>query len=136
MSLESALAEEARDVVAILEGRNLKPTQRVRAGSPAGMAQSPVRSMLDIGDTSAPKARHTSVAGAAVGITKLGTSFSQHEPVRSMLDATTSTSICQPFGSFCESRFQLPSPTHRSTDHSLQIRSRIGIPVRPAPEQR
>ena len=89
MSLESALAEEARDVVAILEGRNLKPTQRVRAASPAGVAQSPVRSMLDIGDTSSPKARHASVAGAAVGITKLGTSFSQHEPVRSMLDTTT-----------------------------------------------
>lgn len=89
MSLESALAEEARDVVAILEGRNLKQTQRVRAGSPAGIAQSPVRSMLDIGDTSSLKARHASMAGASVGVTKLGAPFSQHEPVRSMLDTTT-----------------------------------------------
>jgi hypothetical protein len=89
MSLESALAEEARDVVAILEGRNLKQTQRVRTASPAGVAQSPVRSMLDIGDTSTTKTRHASVAGAAVGITKSGTSFSQYEPVRSMLDTTT-----------------------------------------------
>lgn len=89
MSLESALAEEARDVVAILEGRSLKQTQRVRAASPAGMAQSPVRSMLDIGNTSSPKARHASVAGAAVGVTKPGSPFSQHEPIRSMLDTTT-----------------------------------------------
>jgi len=86
MSLESALAEEARDVVAILEGRNLRQTPRARASSPAGMAQSPVRSMLDIGDISAPKARHASVAGTAVGVTKPGSPFSQHEPVRSMLD--------------------------------------------------
>jgi hypothetical protein len=86
MSLESALAEEARDVVAILEGRNLRQTPRVRAGSPAGMAQSPVRSMLDIGDVSSPKSRHASVAGTTVGITKSGAPFSQHEPVRSMLD--------------------------------------------------
>jgi len=89
MSLESALAEEAREVVAILEGKNLKQTHRVRTASPAGVAQSPVRSMLDIGDTSSPKARHASVAGVAVGITKAGAPLSSHEPIRSMLDTTS-----------------------------------------------
>lgn len=88
-SLESALAEEARDVVAILEGRNLKQTTRARAASPAGMAQSPVRSMLDIGDISGPKARHASVAGIGVGVTKPGAPLSSREPIRSMLDTTS-----------------------------------------------
>lgn len=89
MSLESALAEEAREVVAILEGRNLKQTTRPRAASPAGVAQSPVRSMLDIGDFTGPKARHASVAGVGVGVTKPGAPFTAREPIRSMLDTTS-----------------------------------------------
>lgn len=88
-SLESALAEEAREVVAILEGRNLKQTTRARAASPTGVAQSPVRSMLDIGDISDPKARHASVAGVGVGVTKPGASLSSHDTIRSMLDTTS-----------------------------------------------
>jgi len=88
-SLESALDEEAREVVAILEGRNLRETTRPRAASPGGVAQSPVRSMLDIGDLSGPKARHASVAGIGVGVTKPGVPLSAHEPIRSMLDTSS-----------------------------------------------
>ncbi|KAB2579481.1 Uncharacterized protein DBV05_g1879 [Lasiodiplodia theobromae] len=49
MSLESALDEERRAVMDILEGINRGRASHSRASSPGG-AQSPVRSMLDIGD--------------------------------------------------------------------------------------
>jgi hypothetical protein len=89
MSLESALAEEAREVMALLEGRQLQsnqPPARNRATSPGGVAQSPVRSMLDIGDPG-PVARHASIAGIGAGVTRPGY---MHEPVRSsMLDPSS-----------------------------------------------
>ena len=74
MSLESALDEERREVMALLEGRPSAPrSQRPasphvsgRAHSPAA-AQSPIRSMLDV---AAPaSARHSSIAGTGVGVT-------------------------------------------------------------------
>ncbi|KAL1630983.1 hypothetical protein SLS56_004657 [Neofusicoccum ribis] len=49
MSLESALDEERRAVMDILEGINRGRAANSRASSPGG-PQSPVRSMLDIGD--------------------------------------------------------------------------------------
>ncbi|KAF2110588.1 hypothetical protein BDV96DRAFT_650702 [Lophiotrema nucula] len=61
MSLESALDEERREVMALLEGRAAGP-RPTRAGSPhvrtqsPAAAASPVRSMLDIGGP--PSARH------------------------------------------------------------------------------
>ncbi|KAF2874320.1 hypothetical protein BDV95DRAFT_330527 [Massariosphaeria phaeospora] len=73
MSLESALDEEMREVMALLEGKQAQPRPArpesphvaQRAQSPA-TAASPVRSMLDIGPTSA---RHSSIAGTGVGVT-------------------------------------------------------------------
>ncbi|KAF2737075.1 hypothetical protein EJ04DRAFT_135705 [Polyplosphaeria fusca] len=73
MSLESAMDEERREVMALLEGRASAPRPHraasphvARAQSPAAAA-SPVRSMLDIGGP--PSARHASVAGQGAGIT-------------------------------------------------------------------
>ena len=94
MSLESALDEERREVIALLEGRTSTPRPKrigspgARAQSPAA-AQSPVRSMLDIG--AAPVPRHASIAGTGVGIT---TPTSPRFPsgssnVRSMLDPSS-----------------------------------------------
>ena len=67
MSLESALDEEMREVMALLEGRGVAPPRSLRAGSPAvnaraqspATAASPVRSMLDIDDP--PSARHAPI---------------------------------------------------------------------------
>ena len=90
MSLESALDEERREVMALLENRPPPPRSpstagRPRAASPAGVAQSPVRSMLDIGP--AP-ARHASVAGSgSAGVTNpLSPGVPPSPPIRSMLD--------------------------------------------------
>ncbi|OCK81199.1 hypothetical protein K432DRAFT_392392 [Lepidopterella palustris CBS 459.81] len=91
MSLESALDEERREVIALLEGRTSVPHPKqtkspsVRAQSPAA-AVSPVRSMLDIGATPAP--RHASLSGAGIRSTNPnGASYpSGSSNVRSMLD--------------------------------------------------
>jgi hypothetical protein len=93
MSLESALDEERRDVLALLEGKTPPSRQailsaRIRAASPAGPAQSPVRSMLDVADTPHPAiGRHASIAGQGVGITNI--SSTQPQAIRSMLDPTS-----------------------------------------------
>ena len=85
MSLENALDEERREVLAILEGRTGpgRPSSQQRASSPS-VAKSPVRSMLDIGEGPlSPVQRHASIAGQGVGITN------PHVPqqrMRSMLD--------------------------------------------------
>ncbi|KAF2468610.1 uncharacterized protein BDR25DRAFT_56130 [Lindgomyces ingoldianus] len=84
MSLESALDEERREVMALLEGRPSVPrpprteSPLARAQSPAA-AVSPVRSMLDIGPAPS-SARHASVAGTGVGIAT---------PYGSMLDPSS-----------------------------------------------
>ncbi|KAF2001887.1 hypothetical protein P154DRAFT_154847 [Amniculicola lignicola CBS 123094] len=70
MSLESALDEERREVMALLEGRSSGPRRAEsphlgnRAQSPAA-AVSPVRSMLDIGGP--PSSRQSSIAGRGPG---------------------------------------------------------------------
>jgi hypothetical protein len=88
MSLESAMDEERLEVLALLEGktppsRQIRSAARARGASPAGAAQSPVRSMLDIGGASPAVIRHASIAGQGVGITSAP---STSQPIRSMLD--------------------------------------------------
>jgi hypothetical protein len=83
MSLEAALDEERREVMALLEGRKTHQS-RLRASSPSGATHSPVRSMLDVLDAPAPQtARHASIAGQGVGITSPPPSA---PAIRSMLD--------------------------------------------------
>ena len=98
MSLEAALDEERRDVIALLEGRALpshsKNQQASNRGvSPAGMPQSPVRSMLDFDDLGIdvppPTIRHASIAGQGVGVTTPGGPPIPRQTVRSMLDTTS-----------------------------------------------
>ncbi|QDS74903.1 hypothetical protein FKW77_003888 [Venturia effusa] len=91
MSLESALNEEMKEVMAILEGK--KSHSQLRTGpqrpSSPGFTQSPVRSMLDVGP--GPAGRRSSIAGVGVGITSpVGSTFSQGQTYRSMLDTTSS----------------------------------------------
>ena len=69
MSLESAMDEERREVMNLLEGRppgygnaRSPPPAPIRTGSPAA----PVRSMLDIGPA---VTRHASIAGIGTGVT-------------------------------------------------------------------
>jgi hypothetical protein len=85
-SLEAALDEERREIMALLEGRAnaaKKQAASIRAASPT--PQSPVRSMLDFDGTGSrgvsPMLRHASIAGQGVGV-------SQPAPqvIRSMLD--------------------------------------------------
>jgi hypothetical protein len=94
MSLESALDEEMREVMALLEGRGAAPARPPRAGSPAvgsraqspESAASPVRSMLDIAG-GPPSVRHASVGsptsyGSMLGPAPLrGTRSSSRGPV-------------------------------------------------------
>jgi hypothetical protein len=71
MSLESALDEEMREVMALLEGRGAAPSRPPRAGSPAvgaraqspASAASPVRSMLDVAG-GPPSIRNASIGGS------------------------------------------------------------------------
>ena len=91
MSMEAALDEERKSVLALLEG-STQPT-RVQRGSassagsggrtssPFGTPRSPVRSMLDISEDPAPP-RHASIAGTTNGIP----SPPRTAPIRSMLD--------------------------------------------------
>jgi hypothetical protein len=84
MSLENALDEERREVLALLEGKTgpARPNSQQRASSPS-VAKSPVRSMLDIGDAPmSPVLRHASIAGQGVGIT----SPNPPQKIRSMLN--------------------------------------------------
>ena len=89
MSLESALDEERREVMDILEGRSSQlrnasvstSNQVGRTSSPAP----PVRSMLDIGDPAPP--RHGSIGGIGTGATVPSLRIaSTVGGVRSMLD--------------------------------------------------
>lgn len=91
ISMEAALDEERKSVLALLEG-STQPTRaqrgsassagsRGRTSSPFPTPRSPVRSMLDISDEPAPP-RHASIAGTNSGIT----SPPRTAPIRSMLD--------------------------------------------------
>ena len=88
MSLESALDEERRSVINMLEGRS------ETAGSPQprkdrnASPQHPVRSMLDV--SSGPIPRHGSIAGIGVGITA-GASPTSSQSVQSMVGTSGET---------------------------------------------
>ncbi|KAI9892441.1 MAG: hypothetical protein M1814_001398 [Vezdaea aestivalis] len=102
MSQETASAEEAAEVVKILEGiHNRRESQRpsalllqenARSDSPLG-TRSPVRSMLDI-SVGPSQNRHASIAGTGVGVTNMirSSSGSGQPPVRSLLDPADETS--------------------------------------------
>jgi hypothetical protein len=97
MSMEAALDEERKEVLALLEGEkkaNRKhrgsmsstgsagSAERIRSSSPFTTSpRSPSRSMLDIAEE--PAGRHASIAGTNTGITS---------PRRSMLDVDNSSS--------------------------------------------
>ncbi|PGH08726.1 hypothetical protein AJ79_05917 [Helicocarpus griseus UAMH5409] len=82
MSLESALDEERREILDILEGRPNRPPQpsRPRHGSPT---PPPIRSMLDVVPDQ-PSQRHHSIAGTGVGVASGATN--RNPQIRSMLD--------------------------------------------------
>ncbi|KAI9761762.1 MAG: hypothetical protein M4579_000856 [Chaenotheca gracillima] len=97
MSLESALDEERREILRLLEGPrrgNRGPTASPgpsprnathgRTESPAG-TRSPMRSMLDISNDP-PVPRHASIAGLGVGVTNPAGRTVSGNHVRSMLD--------------------------------------------------
>lgn len=81
MSLEAALDEERREVIALLEGRgatsprsqqrNPSPHVAGRAQSPAN-AVSPIRSMLDVGDTHTANFSHIKPSGRVKSPSSLG----------------------------------------------------------------
>lgn len=82
--------------MALLEGRpaapragSRDPGSKLRAQSPAGVAQSPVRSMLDIGGTGPALPRHASIAAPGMGITSPISARFPSSSVRSMLDTTS-----------------------------------------------
>ncbi|KAJ9151279.1 Usp family protein [Pleurostoma richardsiae] len=96
MSMEAMLDEERREVLALLEGSKPRAPRSMgaRSPSPMGSPQSPVRSMLDVGDVSPPP-RPTSSSPVASRRnlpvrSMLDIDNSSAEPVRSMLDVDTS----------------------------------------------
>lgn len=136
MSMEAALDEERRSVLAILEA-STQPSrphrgsagsgsrERMRASSPfAANPRSPVRSMLDISEEATP--RHASIAGTNGGIT-------QAHPIRSMLDIDYVPAEVLP-----SSRSAQTSPidsTHKSKSMNASVlhpRSQSDAAVRPA----
>ena len=66
MSLESALEEERREIIRILEGRPAAPVATAMRNQSVAMPR-PARSMLDV-ESSPPVLRHHSVAGTSEGI--------------------------------------------------------------------
>lgn len=103
MSLEAALDEERREIMALLEGKKTAPRSAStsgppRSGSPGRMGMSPVRSMLDVGDDVPRTTRHASIAGLGVGVTSpTSPRFPATSTVRSMLD-TTAPASSSPLG--------------------------------------
>ncbi|KAI9884300.1 MAG: hypothetical protein M1823_003909 [Watsoniomyces obsoletus] len=106
MSLESALDEERREILKLLEGSpqprqlsrgslglnsSLAPDALGRTQSPLGATHSPVRSMLDV-DRGPPGPRHGSIAGMGVGVTHPsgGPGPAPTHTVRSLLDTEVS----------------------------------------------
>ncbi|RDW94599.1 hypothetical protein BP5796_00362 [Coleophoma crateriformis] len=86
-SQEMMAAEEAKGVLALLEGQTGRPRgSSTPVGSPT-TTQAPVKSMLDVGDSSAAAPRHASIAGTV----PRGISFATPPvPKRSNLDAPDS----------------------------------------------
>lgn len=97
MSLESALDEERREVMNILEGRS-RPARATASSNTASFGQNgrtaspatPIRSMLDVEGPAVP--RHASIAGLGVGVTSPPSKGSSKPPsVRSLLDPEPSS---------------------------------------------
>lgn len=85
MSLESALDEERREVMALLEGRSISKPSAPRNASPAA-PRSPVRSMLDIGEPSTAHTRHTSISAPVVSSPLASPpGYATGIPIRSMM---------------------------------------------------
>ncbi|KAF9876075.1 usp domain-containing protein [Colletotrichum karsti] len=90
MSMEAMLDEERRDVLALLEGNAARPSYSpvsARSPSPYTSPRSPVRSMLDIGDSTAKK------SPARTNVVPMRSMLDidvPPAPVRSMLDIDTS----------------------------------------------
>ncbi|KAE8450881.1 hypothetical protein EG329_005321 [Mollisiaceae sp. DMI_Dod_QoI] len=87
MSLEAMLDEERRDVLALLEATSKAKAAAKAARSSSPYTSSPVRSMLDVGD-SPPASRRTSAGNSS--------SSSTRPPVRSMLDISTPPPLSPP----------------------------------------
>jgi hypothetical protein len=133
MSMEAALDEERKSVLALLEG-SAQPIRgqrgssgsEGRTSSPFRTPRSPVRSMLDISEDPAPP-RHASIAGSNSGITnapRTGT-------IRSMLDihgppAPQSTRSAQ------TSPTESQRKTRNQLNNSLHPRSMSDATGRPA----
>ena len=92
MSLESALDEERREVMNLLEGRSSQA--RALTTSLTGRTSSPapqIRSMLDVGGP--PTSRRGSVASQGGGATALPLRSAPQSGIRSMLDPLNSSPI-------------------------------------------
>lgn len=128
-SLESALAEEAREVMALLEGRTLKQSTPAaqRAKSPGGMAQSPVRSMLDVaGPPMTRSGRHSSIAGTSLsGVSR-----------PSMLDSAASTPSAVARNTLLNQRpvSRSPAPPARMTAYKPGVEDNYKFDVLPSNE--
>ncbi|EQL31575.1 hypothetical protein, variant 1 [Blastomyces dermatitidis ATCC 26199] len=87
MSLESALDEERREILDILEGRLRRSPQQQPSRARHASPTPPIRSMLDVAPDPALQ-RHNSIAGpsASVGVTTPSSSSRSAPPVRSLLD--------------------------------------------------
>ncbi|KLJ10849.1 hypothetical protein EMPG_13797 [Blastomyces silverae] len=87
MSLESALDEERREILDILEGRLRRSHQQQPSKARHASPTPPIRSMLDVAPDLASQ-RHNSIAGpgANVGVTTPSSSSRSAPPVRSLLD--------------------------------------------------
>ncbi|KAK2746802.1 hypothetical protein FQN57_002844 [Myotisia sp. PD_48] len=97
MSLESALDEERREILDILEGRSPPSPQHLRhhqaSSSRHASPAPPIRSMLDVSPDPGAQ-RHSSVSGMGVGVTQPYNAYNPSNPssVRSMLDTSSSYS--------------------------------------------
>ncbi|OJD21085.1 hypothetical protein ACJ73_07578 [Blastomyces percursus] len=87
MSLESALDEERREILDILQGRLRRSQQQQPSRARHASPTPPIRSMLDVAPDPASQ-RHNSIAGpgASVGVTTPSSSSRSAPPVRSLLD--------------------------------------------------
>lgn len=136
MSMEAALDEERKSVLALLEGAAHGPrAQRgsassagsERAYSPAPNPRSPVRSMLDIAEEPIPTPRHASIAATNGGITVP----TRPTPIRSMLDVGGPLPPPRAIHSAQTSPTE-PSHKHRSSlNNVIHPRSVSDAPARP-----
>ena len=128
MSLESALDEERKEIMQILEGRPAQPRSPAITGR-SSPSPAPVRSMLDVAGPSVP--RHGSIAGTGVGVTNPTSRTGLSSPtVRSMLDPNSPppTQSTHSTNSSASSLLALGGSHHRTqsdaASHPSDVRSR------------